>query len=463
VHPDTRFAQLGDDRVAYSAIGEGPVDVVVTPGLFGSMDAEWDDPEFGLFFRTWTSFCRYIRYDRRGSGASDQVSVNELPPWESSVEEMFAVMDAAGSQRAVAFGGADAGPPAMLAAATRPDRIVGLILYQTSARYVAADGYPIGMPVEVAESLVHGIAEMWGTEQAATFSVPSRADDETFRRWWARYMRSMATPRTAAAFLRHMLATDARAILPSIRVPTLVMHRQASPVVPLDQGRYVADHIPSAEFVELPGADGPPFWEHADLFLDAIREFLNRIEPATGAETRPGRTMASLLFTDIVGSTERLSGLGDRTWRELIDLHNEWCGRRVREFGGRLLEFTGDGMLATFDGPGRAIFCAAKLRQDLAKLGVSIRAGVHAGEIELRGDQVAGLTVHIAARVMASAGAGEIVVSRTIRDLVVGSEFEFEDLGPHTLKGVDGEWQLFAVRDLGLGGTRRTSPGPVPS
>jgi class 3 adenylate cyclase/pimeloyl-ACP methyl ester carboxylesterase len=449
MHPETRFARLGEDRVAFYVVGDGPVDVVVTPGLFGSMDAEWDDPEFGMFFRTWASFCRYIRYDRRGSGSSDAVSVDALPPWESSVEEMVAVMDAAGSEHAVVFGGADAGPPAMLAAATRPDRIRGLVLYQTSARYVVADDYPIGLPGEVAEGLVQGIAEGWGTEQAATFAVPSRAGDEAFRRWFARYMRSMATPRMAAAFLRDMMATDARAILPTIRVPVLVLHRQVSGLVPLPQGRYLAEHIAGAEFVELPGADGPPFWEHADLFLNAIRDFLHRVEPTAATAGRQDRSMATLLFTDIVGSTQRLSEVGDRSWREVIDLHNEWCRRRVREFGGRLVEFTGDGILATFDGPGRAILCAARLGEDLERIGVRIRAGVHAGEIEVHGDQVAGVAVHIAARVMSLAGAGEILASRTVRDLVVGSDFVMEDRGSHALKGVDGEWQVFAVQGRG--------------
>jgi class 3 adenylate cyclase len=257
----------------------------------------------------------------------------------------------------------------------------------------------------------------------------------------------MATPRTAAAFLSDTMAVDARPLLPSIHVPTLVLHRHASPIVPLAQGRYLADEIEGASFVELPGADGPPFWEHPDLFLKAIREFLYRLAPSTSAGPRADRTMATLLFTDIVGSTQRLSELGDRAWRESIDLHNEWSRRRVREFDGRLVEFTGDGMFATFDGPGRGIACVRKLSKDLEGLGLRIRAGLHAGEIERRGDQVAGVAVHIAARVMGLAGPGEILVTRTIRDLVVGSELEMQDRGSHTLKGIDGDWQVFAVDD----------------
>jgi class 3 adenylate cyclase len=448
MHPDTRFARLGQDRIAYYAIGDGPLDVVVTPGLFGSVDVEWDEPEFGLVPRIWASFCRLIRYDRRGSGSSDAVPIDALPPWESSVEEMLAVMDAAGSERAVVFGGADAGPPAMLAAATRPDRILGVILYQTSARYVVASDYPAGLPEEVADALVEAMAEGWGTEQLAAFAVPSRAGDEQFGRWFARYLRSMATPRTAAAFLKEMMASDARSILPSIHVPTLVMHRQAGRMVPLEQGRYLADHIAGAEFVELPGGDGPPFWEQPELFLNSMREFLARVQPSGRGPARHDRTMATVLFTDIVRSTERASELGDRAWRDILDLHNEWSLRRVREFDGRLVKFTGDGVLATFDGPGRGIVCASILRTDLERIGVQIRAGLHVGEIELRDDDIGGVAVHIAARVMALAEPRQILVSRTMRDLVVGSDFALVDRGSHVLKGVDGEWQLFAVANV---------------
>jgi class 3 adenylate cyclase/pimeloyl-ACP methyl ester carboxylesterase len=456
VQPDTRFARLGEDRIAYYAIGDGPVDVVVTPGLFGAMDVEWDEPEFGMFFRTWTSFCRFIRYDRRGSGASDPVTIEALPPWESSVEELLAVMDAAGSERAVVFGGADSGPTAMLAAATHPDRILGLILYQTSARYVVADDYPIGIPKEMGDAFVQGIGDGWGTEAAAAFAVPSRADDPSFLRWFARYMRSMTTPRLAAAFLKDMMASDARSLLPSVHVPTLVLHRRSSPIVPLEQGRYLAEGIEGARLVQLPGADGPPFWEGAELFLNAVKGFLARIETPEGTARRYDRAMATLLFTDIVGSTERASELGDRGWRDVLDLHNEWSRRRVRENEGRLVKLTGDGMLATFDGPGRGIVCASTLGTDLERIGIKIRAGLHAGEIELRGDDVGGVAVHIAARVMAAAGPREILVSRTIRDLVVGSDFVMENRGSHTLKGVEGEWQLFAVADA----DRNADTGP---
>jgi class 3 adenylate cyclase/pimeloyl-ACP methyl ester carboxylesterase len=445
VQPEARYAWLGEDRIAYYATGDGPVDVVVTPGLFGSMDVEWDEPEFGLFFRTWASVCRFIWYDRRGSGSSDPVSIDALPPWESSVDEMLAVMDAAGSDRAVVFGGGDAGPTAMLAAATHPQRILGLLLYQTSARYVVDDDYPIGLPSAMADAFVDGMGASWGTEEAAGFAVPSRADDPAFRRWFARYMRAMTTPRVAAAFLRDMMDSDARSILPSVHVPTLVLHRRASPLVPLEQGRYLAEHIDGARFVELPGGDGPPFWEGADEFLDAVREFLAGIETPEGDVPRHDRAMATLLFTDIVGSTEQASELGDRGWRDVLDLHNAWSRRRVREHEGRLVKFTGDGILATFDGPGRAIACAQALGPDLQRIGVRIRTGLHAGEIELHGEDVGGVAVHIAARVMAEAGPGEILVSRTIRDLVVGSDVVMEDRGEHQLKGVDGVWQLFAV------------------
>jgi class 3 adenylate cyclase len=255
----------------------------------------------------------------------------------------------------------------------------------------------------------------------------------------------MATPRTAAAFLKDMMTSDARSILPSIRVPVLVMHRQDGTLAPLEQGRYLADHIADAELVELPGGDGPPFWDRPELFLNAIRDFVARLQPSESQPGRHDRAMATLLFTDIAGSTERASELGDRAWRDLLDVHNERSRRRVREFDGRLVKLTGDGMLATFDGPGRGIVCAATLRSDLERIGVQIRAGLHVGEIELLEDDVGGMAVHIAARVMALAEPGEILVSRTMRDLVVGSDFALEDRGSHTLKGVDGEWQVFAL------------------
>jgi class 3 adenylate cyclase len=275
----------------------------------------------------------------------------------------------------------------------------------------------------------------------AAMYVPSRADDERFRRWAAKAARSTASPRAAQAFLRAMFEIDARPLLALIHAPTLVLHRTGYPIVPIEHGRYLADHIPDARLVELPGADGPLPYQAADVALDHIEAFLGNLRRPPA----PARVLATVLFTDIVGSTEQASRLGDRRWRQLLEVHDELARRVVEEFQGQVVKTTGDGILATFDGPGRGIRCAAALRDELGGIGLQIRAGLHTGEIELRDGDVGGIAVHLAARVMASAGSGEILISRTVRDLVVGANITVEDRGPHALKGIEGTWQLFAV------------------
>ncbi len=448
--PQTRFARLGGDRVAYQVIGDGAIDLVVTPGAFGGLDVVWEEPAAALFFRQIASFSRLVIFEPRGSGSSDPVPLDALPPLESSVEELLAVMDAVGSERAALLGNMDGAPVAMLCAATRPERVSGLILANAAARHVAGDGYPFGLPPEAAEAVAAQIEEAWGTEEMARQSVPSQASDERFIRWMAKWQRTNLQPRAAGVFFRNMFKIDVRATLPSIHVPTLVVHREAYPPVPLEHGRYLAEHIDGARLVVLPGSDGPPFWEHADTTVRAIGDFLASLRAAQpraarAEPARPERVMATVLFTDIVASTERAREEGDRAWRERIALHDEIAFRDVGASGGRLVKTTGDGIMATFDGPGRAIRCASILRDDLARIGLPIRAGIHSGEIELRETDVGGLAVHLAARVMAAAGAGEVLVSRTVRDLVVGSDLAFADRGSHALRGIEGEWQLFAV------------------
>ena len=445
VVPETRFACLGSERIAYQVYGSGPIDLVTTPGSFGSIDAEWEDPAVELFNRRSASFARTIRYDRRGSGGSDPVPIEALPPLEFYVDELIAVMDAAGSDRAVIHGLYDGGPVAMLAAATRPERVAGLILGHTAAAYLADDDYPIGFSSEQARA----VAEMmggWGTDDFAWNACPSRAADERFRRWLAKIMRSAAAPGAFRAFFEEMVRTDVRGLLPSIHVPTLVMHRTGLTIFPLAFGAYLADHIDGARLVEVPGSDLTLWgWEHADLILEAIQTFLADLEPGSLSQPNTDRVMATVLFTDIECSTERAREFGDRGWRVVLDLHEDLSRRRIEEFGGRLVKTTGDGVLATFDGPGRGILCARSLRRDLEAIGAPIRSGLHAGEIELRGADIGGVAVHIAARVMATAGAGEVLVSRTVRDLVVGSDLTFDERGPHELKGVDGVWELYAL------------------
>ena len=442
MQPETTYARLGDDRIAYQVLGEGH-DLVLTMGAFGHVDLQWEDPGTAVFLRRLASFSRLILFDRRGTGASDPLPEPMPPPWETYAEEVAAVMDAAGSRRAALMATtAEAGPMALFFAATRPERTSALVLGNASAKYVAADDYPIGIPPERVEAIISRVEDTWGTAEPITTAIPSRAGDERFRRWVARMQRSMASPRTVHVVLRALFEVDVRPLLPLVRAPTLVLHRRDFPLLPLEHGRYLAEHLPNARLVELPGADGPLMWETPELTLGLIEEFLTGVKGTVPAS----RVLATVLFTDIVASTERAANLGDRRWRELLQVHDDLGTRLVEQWGGRVVKSTGDGLLATFDGPGRAIACASALRDQLADIDLPIRAGLHAGEVELRdGDDVGGIAVHIAARIMAEAGPGEVVVSRTVRDLVAGSDLLLEDRGTRQLKGVDGDWQLFTV------------------
>ena len=442
---ETGYARLGDDRIAYQIVGDGSADVVLGPGTFGSMDAEWEEPEWALFYRRWAESCRLIRFDPRGSGSSDPVPLDALPPWESSVAEMLAVMDAVGSERATVVGFLNGGPPSMLFAATRPERTAGLILYHAAARHVRSDDYPFGLSPEAVPAVIAQIVEVWGTEAATSGFFPSRASDRDFRRWYAKHLRSAASPRAMGSYMADMFASDARDILAAIHVPTLIMHRTDYAFVPIEHARYLEQQIDGARLIELPGSDAVPIWEDPDGFLDPVRAFIREVNPQYHPEPRADRVMVTVLFTDIVASTEQAGAIGDRQWKNRLDLHDELSRRRVHEHGGTLVETTGDGILATFDGPGRAIRCALDLHRELERVGLPIRAGLHAGEVERRGARVGGIAIHIAARVLAMAGGSEVLVSRTVRDLVTGSNIAFEDRGSHKLKGVEGEWRLYAV------------------
>jgi class 3 adenylate cyclase len=441
VEPETRYARLREARVAYQVVGDGPPDLILSAGTFGNIDLDWEDPLAARMYRRIATFSRLIRFDRRGSGSSDPLPLDALPPWEAYMEEVVAVMDATGSERAAIMGVFDAGPMAALFAATKPERTVALILANTAARLLASEDYAIGARPEAVDDVIDRVEETWGTEAQAWMQAPSRAGDEHFRRWFAKYTRGIASPTAVKAYLHAMLEADARPILSSIHLPTLVVHRSDYPLFRIEHGRFLAEHVEGARFVELPGADGALAWENADLLVDEIEEFL------TGMRRRaePDRALATVLFADIVGSTERAGELRDERWLHLLDVHDETAHRVVRGFDGRLIKTTGDGILATFDGPGRGIRAAALLREELRRAGLDIRAGLHTGEIELRDGDVGGIAVHIGARVMAAAAPGEILVSRTVRDLIAGSEIRLEDRGQHQLKGVEGDWHLFAV------------------
>jgi pimeloyl-ACP methyl ester carboxylesterase len=402
--PETRYARLGGDRLAYQVLGQGPPDLVHTMGSFSHVDLIWDDPQVALFLRRLASFSRLLRFDRRGTGASDPLPANPLPAWEAYTEELHAVMDAAGSRRAVLLAtGPEAGPMALFFAGTRPERTAGLILADATARYTVADDYRIGFPPEAVEAMIVGVQELWGTEAYTGAYAPGHADDQRFRRWSARMQRAIASPRVVGAHLRALLEVDVRPLLPLIQAPTLVLHHRDFELLPLAHGRYLAEHIAGARLVEVPG-DLPLWWAEQDLVLGAIEAFL------VGADRglQPTRVLATVLFTDLVGSTGRAAQLGDRRWRELLQVHDDLGRRLVERWGGRLVKTTGDGLLASFDGPGRAIGCAVALREELGDINLQLRAGLHTGEVELRGEDLGGIAVHIAARIMAAAGPGEI-------------------------------------------------------
>jgi class 3 adenylate cyclase len=437
----TKYAWLGRDRIAYQVLGEGPPDLVLAFGSFGHLDIAWEDPGIALFFRTLASFSRLILFDRRGTGLSDPVLLDALPPWEGYAEELEAVLDQVGSQRAAIMAHIDAGPMALLFAASRPDRTSALVLVNCSAKWVAADDYPIGIPLEVAEGIRSQIDQLWGTDALVGMWAASRAGDERFRRWSTKYQRAIASPRTIQALTSALLELDSRPILPLVQAPTLILAKQGFQIIPIQQARYLAEHLPNAKLVELPGADALLAWETPNVALDLIEQFLAGVRRTA----EPTRVLQTVLFTDIVGSTQRAGQLGDRRWRQVLGVHDELTRRVVEEFHGQLVKTTGDGILATFDGPGRAVYCAAALRDELRGIGLQIRAGLHTGEVELRDDDIGGIGVHIAARVATAAAPGEILTSRTVRDLVVGSDIAAEDRGMHVLKGINGTWQLFAV------------------
>jgi class 3 adenylate cyclase len=442
VQPETTYAWLGRDRIAYQVLGQGPPDLVMTGASLGHLDIAWEDPGLALFLRSLASFSRLILFNRRGTGASDPLPPDPLPPWESYAEELAAVLDAVGSQRTAILAELDAA--AIFFAGTRPERTSALILVHTSAKGVASPDYPIGVPPEAAEALLAQFDQLWGTEAMAAMLVPSRAEDARFRRWFAKAQRTSLNPRAAQPYLRAMMDVDVRSILPLVQAPTLILHRRDVQSFSVEQGRYLAEHIPQAKLVELPGADATLAWETPELALDLIQQFLTGVH----RPIEPSRVLATVLFSDIVASTERAGRLGDRRWRELLNVHDELARRLVEEFGGRLVKTTGDGLLATFDGPGRGIRCAAALRDERGGIGVQLRVGLHTGEVELRDGDVGGIAVHIAARVMGTAGPDEILTSGSVRDLVVGSSTVLEDRGTRQLKGVEGTWRLFTLAGL---------------
>lgn len=440
--PDTKYVAVGDADVAFQVIGDGKPDLLYCYGLGAHLDITWEQPRASEFLKRLASFSRFIIFDRRGTGASDGVPRSAIPTWEEWTEDVLAVLDAAKSERAAIFATLDAGPIAILFAAAHPERVSALILLTTTARYLMADDYPEGAPAETVHELVHMIETLWGTPDFMRVISPSMTEDPEFLNFVAKMLRASATPRTAAAQYDYMLRTiDVRQALPLIQAPTLVLHAAENPLLPVAHGRYLARNIPGARFIELPGSDTGISPENYDHIVGWVAEFLTGERPAVEVD----RILTTVTFTDIVGSTERAASLGDRTWRSLLDAHDRAVREQLRRFRGIEVNTTGDGFLASFDGPARAIRCAQAIGEATADLGIKLRSGLHTGECEVRGGGLGGLAVHIAARVGALAHGGEVLVSGTVKDLVVGSGIEFADRGEHQLRGVPGTWKLFAV------------------
>ncbi|MBS0339468.1 MAG: adenylate/guanylate cyclase domain-containing protein [Proteobacteria bacterium] len=440
--PETRYALVGDDRVAYQVLGEGPRDLVITTGWWASLDLEWEEPAIARFLRRLASFCRVIRFSPRGSGLSDQRPHDGHDAQQHWSQDLLAVMHAAGSSRAAILGITDGGSMALQFAAAHPGRISALLLLNATARWIVAHDYPAGFPPEGLAGFSSFAQKHFGTERFARTQNPSLAQDERALRWQSKLARAIGSPKTVAENFLSQSQRDVRPALSAIGVPTLVMTRRNCAWAPVAQGRYIAEHVAGARFEELPGTDYLPYWEAPDLILDHVEQFL------TGARRggESDRALAAVLFTDIVDSTRRAAELGDAAWRMLLDRHEEALREQLGLFRGRLVDTAGDGVFAIFERPDRAIECAQALHGAMAGLGLSIRAAIHFGDVELRGDgQVGGMTVHIGARVLALAQGGEVLVSRTVRDILVGSRLRFVERGAYELKGVPGRWEVCAV------------------
>jgi class 3 adenylate cyclase/pimeloyl-ACP methyl ester carboxylesterase len=437
---ETRYAPCGDDSIAYQVFGEGPVDMVFMSAWFSHVDGRWEEPHFAETLRRFASFSRLMVFDRRGSGASDPMPGAE-PTWEDWHDDIRAVMDAAGSERAAILGVGDSGPVAMLFAATYPARVSSLVLANTGACLCQADDYPFGLTEDEVERFIVRTKRSWGTGGLVDIFSPSMGGDQRYREWWARYQRMSASPGRSTKMARLIFDIDARRALETITVPTLILHRKDFRFFSIEHGRYLAEHIKGAKFIEVEGADGFIYLGNSELVADYIEEFVTGQRRAAEAD----RILATVLMTDMVGSTDKASELGDQRWRAVMDTHDTVVRSELSRYRGQLVRTTGDGMLATFDGPARGIRCASNIRDALGQIGVTIRSGLHTGEVEMRDGQAGGIAVHIGARIMAEARPGEILVSRTVKDLVTGSDIRFADRGLHTLKGLPQDWQLFAV------------------
>jgi pimeloyl-ACP methyl ester carboxylesterase len=440
VRPETRYAKSGDLNIAYQVVGKGPVDLVLVPGFVSHLDIDWDDPRSAHFLRRLASFSRLIRFDKRGTGLSDRVQLTDLPTLEDRIDDVRAVLDAVASERAAVFGYSEGGPMCVVFAATYPERTAALVLYGTYAkRRDPDDDYPWAPTSDERKAYADQIEREWAWEADMRRMAPNA--DDAMARWWAARAHAAASPGAARALIAMNSQIDVRAVLPTIRVPTLVLHRRGDRDSNPEEGRYIAERIPGGRFVELSGDDHVP-WIDADQVVDEIEEFLTGVRPVPERD----RVLATVLFTDIVGSTERAADVGDRRWRDVLAAYHAAVRAELDRFRGREIDTAGDGFFASFDGPARAIRCAHAIRDAVRALGLELRTGLHTGECEVIGDKLGGIAVHIGARVAGEARPGEILVSSTVKDLVAGSGIDFDDRGVRVLKGIPGDWHMFAVR-----------------
>lgn len=437
--PRTQYAKRASVDIAYQVLGQGPPDLVLVSPWLSHLEARWDIPEWEYLYDRFADFSRFIAFDKHGMGLSDPVSPDSLPTLEEWADDVLAVMDTVGSREAALLGIADGGTMATLFAATHPERVRSLVLLNSAARVSWAPDYPIGIPLQRQEAILSSIEQAWGDPQIVR-QIAAKADAAMLE-VWARQVRLAASPAMGRAIFHMLFGIDVRSVLASVQAPTLVL-TSYSPLLSREHSQYLAEHIPHARFMELPPSIPQPTMADMDKLADAIEDFVSGVRGSVSTE----RILTTVLFSDIVGSTQRLAQVGDRQWREMLNVHDRLAEQQIARYRGRLIDRTGDGLVAIFDGPARAIQCGLALRDEVRRLGIQIRVGLHTGEVEMRGSLVAGLTVHIAARVMAAAGPGEILVSRTVREIVAGSTFAFEDRGVHQLKGVPDDWRLYSVQ-----------------
>jgi class 3 adenylate cyclase len=438
--PHTKYARSGDIDIAYQVFGTGAVDLVVVPGWVSSIDMFWEEPAFVRFLQRLGSFARVILFDKRGTGLSDRVT--DTPMLEERMDDVRAVMDAVDSRRAALLGYSEGGPMCILFAATYPERTDALITVGSFARIAWAPDYPFGRTRMQQDQHEQMIRDQWGSPIGIEARVPSLANDERFSAWWAKFLRAGGTPKTVLSLTQMNFEIDVRHVLPSIRVPTLLLHPKRDQTVSIDASRYMAQRIPGAKLIELDSDDHLSFLVRPNEIPDLVQEFLTGGRGVVDED----RVVKTVMFSDIVGSTELAAKLGDTRWRDLCDAHHAAVRRELAIYRGQEVDTAGDGFYAAFDGPARAIRCACEVRNAVKSLGLTTRIGLHTGECVVGGEKISGLAVHIGARVAALAPAGEVLVSQTVKDLVAGSGLEFEDFGMHSLKGVADSWHLYAVK-----------------